>query len=96
MDGSLELHVRGPRVLIRPENQAETTRDSGLIVIQQEHPNVIGTVIAVGDRVCDVKTGDMVLFTPESGQPMDYGEEHYLVIYEDELLAVWDEEQVPI
>jgi co-chaperonin GroES (HSP10) len=92
----VELQVRGPRVLIRPEDQGETTRDSGLIAVTHYAPDVIGTVIAVGDRVVDVNPGDVVLFAPEAGQVMEFGGDKYLVLYEDELLAVWDEEKEPI
>ena len=88
----IELAVRGSRVLIRPEDQRETTRPSGLIAVAPHHPDVIGTVLAIGDGVQDVREGDVVLFTPESGQIMDYGRTRYLVVHEDELLAVWHEE----
>lgn len=95
MDG-LSLEVRGPRVLIRAEDQKETTTESGLIAVSPHAPDVIGTVVAVGDDVCEVKRGDVVLFTPESGQVMEYAGQRYLVLVEDEILATWDEEQQPI
>lgn len=95
-DSGIDLQVRGPRVLIRPEDQRTTVRESGLIAVSHHAPDVIGTVIAVGERVGDVKAGDVVLFTPESGQTMDYGGEKFLVLYEDELLAVWHEENEPV
>lgn len=95
MDG-LSLAVRGPRVLIRAEDQRETVTESGLIAVSHHAPDVIGTVIAVGDDVREVRPGDVVLFTPESGQIMDYGGYRYLVLTEEELLARWDEEQRPI
>lgn len=95
MDG-IALQVRGPRVLIRAEDQTETTTPSGLIAVKAYAPDVIGTVVAVGNDVVDIKRGDVVLFTPESGQIMDYAGHRYLVLVEDEILARWDEEQKPI
>jgi co-chaperonin GroES (HSP10) len=95
MDG-LALEVRGQRVLIRAEDQRETQTEGGLIAVSHHAPDVIGTVMAVGDDVIDVKRGDVVLFTPESGQVMEYAGSRYLVLTEDELLAVWDEEQQPV
>jgi co-chaperonin GroES (HSP10) len=92
MEQELDLQVRGPRVLIRPEDQRMMTRASGLIAVKHDPPDVIGTVIAIGERVQDVNPGDVVLFTPDSGQVMDYGQERFLVMHEDELLAVWHEE----
>lgn len=95
-ESGVELNVRGPRVLIRPEDQSETVRESGLIAVSHHAPDVIGTVIAVGERVADVKAGDVVLFTPASGQTMDYDGEKFLVLYEEEILAVWHEENEPV
>lgn len=95
MEG-LALQVRGPRVLIRAEDQKETKTESGLIAVSHHAPDVIGTVMAVGGDVRDVNPGDVVLFPPEAGQVMEYGGERYLVLVEDEILARWDEEQKPI
>lgn len=92
-DLQIELSVRGPRVLIKPEDQRETIRGSGLIAVQAYAPDVIGTVIAVGDRVTEVKPGDVVLFTPEAGREMDFAGDKYLVLDEDEILMTWDEEK---
>lgn len=90
-----KLSVRGPRVLIKPEDQTEQTRESGLIAVQSYAPDVIGTVIAIGDRVQDVNPGDVVLFAPQAGSEMEFGAQKYLVLYEDEILARWDEEKAP-
>lgn len=95
MDLDVELTVRGPRVLIKAEDQHETTSQSGLIAVKSYAPDVIGTVMAVGERVQDVKPGDVVLFTPEAGREMDFGGQKYLVLDEDEILLIWDEEKVP-
>lgn len=96
MDVEIELAVRGPRLIIRADDQRETVTPSGLIAITHASPSVIGTVVAIGDRVRDIHAGDVVLFPPEAGQPMDVGGTHYLVLYEEEVLAVWNEEKEPI
>lgn len=96
IEHDIELSVRGARVLIRAEDQKETVRASGLIAVQSYAPDVIGTVEAIGDDVREVKAGDVVLFAPEAGQEMDFGGQKYLVLTEDEILAVWDEEQEPV
>lgn len=96
MTGDVELSVRGQRVLIKAEDQRETTTLSGVIAVEAYAPDVIGTVIAIGDRVLDVNPGDVVLFTPDAGQEMDYAGHKYLILVEDEILARWDEEKQPI
>jgi co-chaperonin GroES (HSP10) len=92
----VELSVRGSRVLIRAEDQRETTRPSGLIAVSSYAPDVIGTVEAIGDDVREVQAGDVVLFAPEAGIEMDFGGQKYLVLTEDEILAIWDEDQEPV
>ena len=87
----VELRMTGSRVLVRTEDQKEHTNPSGVILVESHAPEVIGTVISCGD-VQDVKPGDVVLFAPQSGAIMELQGEKYLVLHEDEILAVWDEE----
>lgn len=83
----MSLTVFGPRVLVKAEDQSVTERDSGIVTIEQHAPEVIGTIVAVGD-VREVKVDDVVLFSPDAGQVLDHEDTRYLVLAEDELLAV--------
>lgn len=91
----VELRMTGSRVLVRPEDQQEHQHASGVIVVESHAPEVIGTVISCG-HVRDVKPGDVVLFAPASGSVMDMDGHRYLVLEESEILALWDEEKVPV
>ena len=82
----MNLAVRGNRVLVQAVDQTETT-ESGLVVLHDYAPDVMGTIIATGD-VWDVRVGDTVIFPPSAGQAVDYGDRRYLSLTEDELLAV--------
>ena len=93
-DLEISLHMIGDRVLVKAENQQEHTTPKGVIVVESYAPEVLGTVISCGDNL-DVKRGDIVLFTKESGTSMELQGSHYLVLKESEILAVWDEEQNP-
>ena len=90
----IELRMTGDNVLVRTEDQQEHQAQSGVIVVESYAPEVIGTVISCGD-VQEVKPGDVVLFTKESGTVMELQGSKYLVLHEDEILAVWNEEQEP-
>ena len=90
----IELRMTGDNVLVRTEDQTEHQVQSGVIVVESYAPETIGTVISCGD-VRDVKPGDVVLFTKESGTVMELQGSKYLVLHEDEILAVWNEEQEP-
>lgn len=88
------LRMTGSRVLVKTEDQTEHQNASGVIVVESYAPEVIGTVISCGD-VRDVKPGDVVLFAPQAGSLMELQGSRYLVLHEDEILAVWDEEKAP-
>lgn len=92
----VELSVRGSRVLVMAENQAEHTNPSGVIVVESYAPEVIGRVVAVGCEVTDVEPDDVVLFTPQAGREMEFNGTSYLVLDEDEILAKWDEDLNPV
>ena len=85
----------GSRVLVLAEDQKEHYHESGVIIVESYSPEVIGTVISCGD-VQEVKPGDFVLFPPEAGREMTLDGQHYLVLDEDEILAVWDEDRNPV
>ena len=91
----VELTVRGPKVLVQVDAPTETVTPSGIIAVESHNPGVIGTVVAAG-TVREVKAGDIVLFPPEAGQPLDWQAHTYLVLDEDELIAIWDAEHDPI
>ena len=91
------LKPLGDRVVVKPKPRKEVT-PSGLVLpdTASERPQE-GTVIAVGPgRVLDsgkrvemeVKSGDSVLFAKYAGTEVKLDEDEYLVIRENELLAV--------
>jgi co-chaperonin GroES (HSP10) len=91
----VELSVRGSRVLVRTEDQQEHTNKSGVIVVESYAPEVIGTVIACGHDVREVKEGDVVLFSPQAGREIEWSGHKFLALDEDEILATWNEEKQP-
>ena len=87
----IELHMIGSRVLVKPERQAEYQDErTNLIVVESHAPEVIGTVVAVGD-VSEVREGDVVLFTPQAGAELEFQGVPFLMLEESEILAVWHE-----
>jgi co-chaperonin GroES (HSP10) len=91
----MHLSVRGARVLVRTEEQKEHVNPSGVIVVESHAPEVIGTVIACGQDVCEVREGDVVLFSPAAGREIEWNGQRYLALDEDEILATWNEEKQP-
>jgi chaperonin GroES len=84
------------RVLVQIEDQSEHQMPSGVIAVESYEPGVIGTVIAVGPEVTDVKPGDVVLFPPGAGTTFELDGVTYLTMNESEIIATWDSEKEPI
>ena len=97
------LKPLGDRVLIKPDPARDQT-DSGLHLVQYYTPENLGEVIAVGERtdahcpecgtrvfaVPSVHTGDLVLFSTESGQEITVDGERYLLMRDTDILAVYE------
>ena len=91
----------GDRVLIKPDTVPETT-ESGLHMVREWKPENTGVVTAVPERIdahcpeCatrvfrvpSVKVGDVVVFSWTTGQELIVDGEKYLLMREDDLLAV--------
>ncbi len=93
----MKLTPLGDRVIIKLLEQEEV-RKSGIIIpdTAKERPQE-GEVVAVGkgkrntkgDRMeMDVKKGDRVLFGKYSGNEINIEDEKFLVVKEDEIIAI--------
>jgi len=87
----------GDRVVVRPKTAEEMTK-SGIILpdTAKERPQE-GEVMAVGPgrtledgRVVplEVKVGDRVLFSKYGGTEIKLGNEEYIILREDDILAI--------
>ena len=96
---SVNIKPLEDKILVQA-NEAETTTASGLVIpdTAKEKPQQ-GKVIAAGNgkvndegkRVpLDVKAGDLILFGKYTSQEVKLDGEEYLIMREDEVLAVID------
>ena len=79
----------GERILIKQTEQEEVTK-SGIVLpgtASKEKP-IIGEVLAVGRKIEEVKVGDKVIFEKYSGTEVKDGEESYLILEKDNVLAI--------
>ena len=79
----------GERVLIKQTEQEEVTK-SGIVLpgtASKEKP-IIGKILAVGSKIEEVKVGDKVIFEKYSGTEVKDGEESYLILEKDNVLAI--------
>ena len=89
---ALKIQPLSDRVLVEPQ-EAETKTSSGIYIPDsaKEKPQQ-GTVVAVGkgkkDHEMTVKVGDTVLYGKYSGSELKLDGKDYLIMREDDVLAV--------
>ena len=79
----------GKRVLIKQVEQEEVTK-SGIVLpgtASKEKP-ITGEVIAVGKDVEDVKAGDKVIFEKYTGTEVKDGDDLFLILDIENVLAI--------
>ena len=79
----------GKRVLIKQVEQEEVTK-SGIVLpgtASKEKP-ITGEVLAIGKDVEDVKAGDKVIFEKYSGTEVKDGDDSFLILDIDNVLAI--------
>lgn len=79
----------GKRVLIKQVEQEEVTK-SGIVLpgtASKEKP-ITGEVLAVGKDVEDVKAGDKVIFEKYTGTEVKDGDDSFLMLDIDNVLAI--------
>ena len=79
----------GKRVLIKQVEQEEVTKSGRVLpgTASKEKP-ITGEVIAVGKEVEDVKVGDKVIFEKYSGTEVKDGDDSFLILDIDNVLAI--------
>jgi len=78
------------RVMVLPVDQeTEEVRASGLITMKSDPPpSTRGKVIAIGEKVLDVKVGDLVQYGQHAGSVFPWEEKEYLMIREPDIICV--------
>ncbi|MDA7977877.1 MAG: co-chaperone GroES [Pirellulales bacterium] len=93
----INLQPLGDRVVVQREDAEETTAGGIVLPDSAREKPARGTIISVGDgRLLDdgtrgemqVKKGDKVLFTSYAGDTIRLNDDEYLLMREDEILAV--------
>ncbi|QUB94581.1 co-chaperone GroES [Leptotrichia sp. oral taxon 218] len=85
----MKIKPLGKRILIKQTEQEEVTK-SGIVLpgtASKEKP-IIGEVLAVGKKIEEISVGDKVIFEKYSGTEVKDGEETYLILEKDNVLAI--------
>ena len=93
----MALHPLGDRILIKHLEQEEKTAGGIILPDSAKEKPQEGKVVAVGKgrlledgtvRPLEVKVGDTVLFAKYSGTEVQHDEKEYLILREEDVLAV--------
>ena len=90
------LKPLGNRVIIERKEQEETTKSGIVLTDSAKEKSNEGVVVAVGsgrlldngETVPEVKEGDSVVFQEYAGSEIKRGEETYLILNVEDILAI--------
>lgn len=74
--------------LIVQETEDENYIQNGIIIKSNGSRNILGNVISVGNNVVDIYVGDTIIFSKDNARTLVYENNEYLVINENDVLAV--------
>ena len=85
----MKIKPLGKRILIKQTEQEEVTK-SGIVLpgTASKEKSIIGEVLAVGKKIEEVSVGDKVIFEKYAGTEVKDGEETYLILEKDNVLAI--------
>jgi chaperonin GroES len=86
------LRPLGLRIIIRPD--LAPTKIGGIFLpdkVQSKEPSRRGTIVAVGERVTEVKAGDAVVYPPFVGNDVEANGERLTIALEQDVLGVVDD-----
>ncbi len=94
---SVRLQPLGERIVVQREESEETTAGGIVLPDSAKEKPARGVVVAVGDgklledgsrAASQLRAGDRVLFSSYAGEPVEDDDVEYLLMREDDVLAV--------
>lgn len=90
------IKPRKLQVLIKPQADEEKETEFGILLpsnLEQEK-KAIGEVVAVGDKIDDIKKGDTVIYALFAGERIKLNEKgkevEYMLLFEEDILAFYE------
>lgn len=89
----MKIKPRKNQILVQPDGEPSRQTEHGLIMpsnVEQEQ-KAIGTVVAVGPEIKDVKKGDRVLYGAFAGESIAFSRDpkkvDYKLLFDEDVLA---------
>lgn len=89
----IQIMPRGKQILVQPDPEKSRVSDHGLVTPEnvEQEKKAVGTVIAVGSGIEDVKKGDRVIYGAFAGEKIIMHEEtkevEYVLLFDEDVLA---------
>lgn len=77
----------GNKVLIKMQTGQEVTKTGIILAANKENKPIIARVLAIGNKVSNVKNNDEVIISRYIGTPIKYDNVEYVILDEREILA---------
>jgi len=88
-----KIRPRGKQVLVEPDGKEPKVSEHGIITPDsvEKEQKAIGTVIAIGDGIKDIKKGDRVMYAAFAGEMISIGKSNdevdYILLFDEDILA---------
>lgn len=89
MSKKISIKPRTKQILVKPDGEDSRESEYGIITpprVEQEQ-KAIGTVLAVGPDVKDIKKGDRVIFGVYAGDSIKMDGVDYKLLHDEDVLA---------
>ena len=92
----MKLVPLGDRVVLKQTEKEETTKSGIILAAKAQEKPVTAEVIAVGpggmvdgkEVTMQVKVGDKVIYSKYSGNEVKLGDEEYMIVKQNDILAI--------
>ena len=97
MKKSVKIKPRGKQILVEPDPEESRVSDTGIIIphTTEQEQKAIGTVLAVGPEIKDIKRDDRVIYAKFGGEQISlHGSTNkvdYVLLYDEDVLAFIEE-----
>lgn len=88
-----KITPRAKQVLVKPDEEGSRESEHGLLMpsnVEQEQ-KAVGTVVAVGGDIKDIKKGDRVIYAAYGGENLNFSNDpkkvEYKLLFDEDILA---------
>lgn len=93
-----KIKPRKLQILVKPDPEESRENEFGIITptnVERDEQRAVGTIIAIGAEITDLKKGDRVIYGAYAGERLklkESGKEvDYIILFDEDVLATFEE-----